>query len=88
MSEERVFIKYEKAIEMIADGDHIHTFRSSSPGIMLGADWDRKSLLEKMKNYKIEPSGKMAAAMNHKIVLIDETGPLFIETRQIEEVKP
>ena len=79
---ERVFIEYEKAIAMLPDGKDIHTFRSTY-GMLMGADFERQKLLEKMKDHKIELSGEMATAMHHGIVLIDKTGPLFIETEQV-----
>lgn len=80
--EKRTFIEYEKAIAMLPDGKDIHTFRSPY-GMLMGADFDRQKLLKKMKNHKIELSGKMATNMNHGIVLIDKTGPLFIETKRV-----
>jgi len=76
----RVFLTFEQAIEMLPEGDNIHTFRSSIPGIIIGADISRKCLYEKMKAYQIELSGSQATRMNHGIVLTDKTGPLFIET--------
>ena len=79
-NEDRVFIEYEKAIAMLPDGEDVHTFRANGMGMMLGADWKRESLLEKMEENEIELSGPMATGMGHGIVLIDETGPLFIET--------
>jgi hypothetical protein len=78
---ERVFLSYEDAVELLPEGDHIHTFRSNIPGVLVGADWPRDELLEAMKNHRIELSGEMATGMQHGIVIIDKQGPLFIETR-------
>lgn len=82
-NEDRVFIKYEKAVEMLPNGDDIHTFRSSGGGMLLGADWEREALLDKIQENKIELSGPMATGMGHGIVLIDDTGPLFIATKRV-----
>ena len=82
-SEQRVFLTYDEAVGMLPDGDTIHTFRSGT-GILLGVDHPRKSLLEKLKAHKIELSGQLAKSMNHGIALIDDNGPLFIETNKGE----
>ena len=38
-----------------------------------------------MKKHQIELSGEAASSMNHKMVLSDESGWLFIETRKESE---
>jgi len=81
--EKREFISFEQAIKMLPDKENIHTFRSTSICI-LGADHDRVGLIETMKKFqdKIELSGKVATGMGHGLALIDDRGPLFIETKK------
>lgn len=83
-SEERVFLTPEEAEAMLPEGDAIHTFRDS-PGILIGADRDREKIIEALNKYKPELSGGMAARMNHGIVLFDNVGALFIETKKLED---
>jgi hypothetical protein len=83
MAEELEVIPYEKAIEMIQIHDgSVHTFRSSVPGMLFGADWPEARLLAAMKKFPIHPSGPVASKSNHAIVLFDDRGPLFIETKE------
>lgn len=66
---------------MLPNRTKIHTFRNS--GFMLiGADWQRRILHAAMRKYGVELSGEQATAMKHGLVLIDDHGPLFIETRE------
>lgn len=80
MSEEREPVTFEEAEQMIGDGERIHTFRNPAAGVMLGCDWDRADILDHVKKYGAELSGPSATAMKHGLVLMDDTGPLFIET--------
>lgn len=84
---DRVFITFDEAVELLLDGEYVHTFRNSAPGVMIGADWERKKLLELMKKSKIEIAGPAAAAMKHGIALFDDQGPLFIATKKMEDSK-
>lgn len=61
-------------------GPHVHTFRQSAIGL-LGAHWGIEQAKEAMEKYGVEEAGEAAKAMGHGIVLIDETGPLFFESR-------
>jgi hypothetical protein len=81
MSEERVFLTPEDAEAMLPDGDLVHTFRGGG-SIIIGADWDRNDLIKSFKKYRPELSGEQATAMNHGIVLTDDRGYLFVETRK------
>ncbi len=69
---------------MLPDGDEVHTFRSA-PGMMLGADWDRQTVIAAMAECGVELSGPMATAMGHGLVLFDPK-PLFIATTAAVEV--
>lgn len=81
--EKKEFISFEQAVKMLPDKERIHTFRSAGP-CLLGADHDRVGLIETMKRFqdKIELSGKVATEMSHGLALIDDKGPLFIETKK------
>lgn len=81
MNDERVFLTSEQAEAMLPNGDYIHTFRSGT-GILLGADWKREKILEAIKTYKPELSGKLATSMDHGIVLFDPDA-LFIATKAV-----
>ena len=81
MGDERVFLTTEAAEAMLRDGEVIHTFRSA-PGIVIGADMDRIKLVEAFKKYPPELSGEAATAMKHGIVIQDDHGYLFVETKE------
>lgn len=86
---DRVFLTFEEAEAMLPDGDTIHTFASST-GMVIGADWDRKSVLELLKTGKPELAGDMATSMGHGLVAflkVDEekdtkSDPRFIATKE------
>lgn len=79
-SDKREPLTLDEAVALLPDGDDIHTFRGSG-GIMLGADWDRQTVIAAMAECGVEKSGPMATAMGHGLVLFDPK-PLFIETRE------
>lgn len=79
--ERRMFLDYEEAVAMLADGDMIHTFTNPSASVLVGADWDRAEILEILRGH-VELAGPQATAMGHGLVV--ERGPgewLYIETR-------
>lgn len=79
---EQVKISLKKAIEMLPEGEYVHTFRSNGPAI-IGADWKRDEivkLLEEKKDSIIEP-GEQAQAMDHGIAVFNN-GWLFIVTKK------
>jgi hypothetical protein len=77
--DERVHLTFEQASAMLPAADHIHTFRGTGP-IMIGADWPRDDLLSAIREHGAELAGPGATGMGHGLVLIDNHGPLFIET--------
>lgn len=80
--ESRECIAFEAAVAMLPDGDEIHTFRSLG-AMLLGMDFDRQSIIEKLKSAPgIELAGPTSRSMDHGIVIHDEYGWLFIETRK------
>lgn len=72
-------VPFAEAVAMLPEGPMVHTFRAS-PGMMLGADWDRQTVIGAMAECGVELAGPMATAMGHKLVLFDPK-PLFIEVR-------
>ena len=79
-TDERVIVTLEDAITRLPDGDRVHTFRQAGC-MMIGADWLLNDLLAAMREHGVIESGPAATGMKHGLVLIDERGPLFIETR-------
>lgn len=57
------------------------TFRQGGP-CLIGADWDKSTLLKTMRRYEgtLERTGPQASAMKHGLALTDNHGVLFIET--------
>lgn len=81
----RKFISAEEAIDLLPKGECIHTFYNESFGL-IGADWDRDDLIEKIKTSdKIELTGETARSMNHGIAVYNNdtkwhSDILFVET--------
>ncbi|MBP2643946.1 MAG: hypothetical protein H6Q67_1833 [Firmicutes bacterium] len=78
---DRVVLSREEAISMLPEGDNIHTFRSKG-FLLMGADWSRDKIIKSIDKYGCELSGEQATSMSHGIVLKDDVGYLFIETRE------
>lgn len=77
-------ITSEEAIELLPEGDEIHTFYNMG-AMLIGADWEREEVIEKLEAVDvIELTGECARSMEHGICaynhgcLQDEV--LFIET--------
>jgi hypothetical protein len=82
MSEQRSILTPEQAKAMLADGESIHTFRSSVPGVLLGADWDRNALMEAIDEAEtLEIGGPACRNMNHGLVVWTGDNPLFVQCR-------
>lgn len=60
----------------------VHTFRASS--IMLGAHWTVEATRAAMEKFGVRenPPDNFLAGMNHGLVVIDDTGPVFFETKR------
>ena len=84
MLEEKEFISYEKAIEMLPEKDKIHTIRQGRGAFTVGADRSRANILELMKRFQdtLELTGSKARKLNHGIALRDDISALFIETKE------
>lgn len=88
MSEDKILLTVEQATSMLPDGDMVHTFRSG-PGIALGADWERKSLIATIeKSPQRELGGEFCQGMKHGLVVwtVDEDDgrkePLFVQCKK------
>jgi hypothetical protein len=83
MDEEIVFLTLEEAEKILPDRDKVHTFRNSRIAL-LGCDWDKKDIIDAMKKFSdtLQLSGKTATSMGHGLVIEDDHGYLFIETKQ------
>lgn len=79
---DRKFITPEEAINLLNDGEQVHTFRNPN-GILLGCDVDRESIIERLKSNpdKIEIGGETCRSMKHALIL-EDNGFLFIETNE------
>ena len=84
MSQYEHKVSFEDACAMLPDKEMVHTFRNPSFGL-IGADWPKAVIVEALKKYGAELSGKVATSMKHGLVLKDESGFLFIETRDFPE---
>lgn len=67
-----------EAKAMLPNKSSIHTFRSS-PGILLGCDWQKDELEKAIETHACELSGEHAEKMGHKLC-INIDGHLFVET--------
>jgi hypothetical protein len=90
---ERVQFSADEAMERLEiiqydQGDglqpHVHTFRVAG-GMMLGAHWGAEDLRKAIEKHGVELAGPEATAMRHGLVMVDETGPVFLETREVED---
>jgi hypothetical protein len=82
-TENKRYLTYDEAVWLLPDEDEIHTFVSEP--FLIGADWSRKDILDKLKKSTIELSGPGASAMGHGIAAYTVDGKsykglLFIET--------
>jgi hypothetical protein len=81
-NDDRVKVDLDDAISRLDLNDgRVHTFRDAGIALV-GADWDLEDAVAAMRKYGVEESGAEASRMKHGLVLIDEHGPLFLETRE------
>lgn len=82
-SDTKRYLTYDEAVSLLPDGDEIHTFVNGP--FLIGADWSREDILDKLKKSTIELSGPSASGMGHGIAAYTVDGKsykglLFIET--------
>jgi len=90
VSDERVEVSIEDALARLAvipdydDGNGprpcVHTLRDARIGL-LGAHWGLENVQAAMEKHGVSESGRAASGMRHGLVVIDETGPVFLETK-------
>lgn len=81
---ERVRLTPEQAVSMLPDGDRIHTFVNPGVGMLIGADWSRKRVLESFAQFTPELAGERATEMGHGICFHDGSRWVFVQTRHPE----
>lgn len=84
-------VAVEEALDRLAvvedydpgDGEQpcVHTFRSTAIAL-LGAHWSVEDARAAFEKYGVAEAGEQAKAMNHGLVVIDDGGPVFFETKQ------
>ncbi len=80
---ETLILTVDEAIAMLPDGESIHTFRASTPNMLVGCDWERQDLLDAIhKTDCLEIGGEMCCGMNHGLVVWTDDNPLFVECRE------
>lgn len=81
----RKFITVEEAVNLLPEGDYIHTFFNMPFGL-LGADWSREDVIDKFKTSdKIELTGEQARSLGHGLAVYNndtkkQSEILFVET--------
>lgn len=79
----RTPLTYEQAVEMLPDLDFIQVIVGAGFQI-IRADWDRKFLLQIMREGKLEISGGRATAINHRICCHrPKHKTIFIQTKEM-----
>ena len=85
MANEKRYITYDEAVNLLPAGDYVHTFYNHPFGL-IGADWSKEEILDKLrKSDVIELTGNNARAMNHGMCAYNkdakwQSDVLFIET--------
>lgn len=84
-NEAKRYVTYEEAVSLLPDGEYIHTFTNPAMDLMVGADWSREEILDKLRRSTIERTGPGARSLGHGIAAYTVDGGkikglLFIET--------
>ncbi len=82
----KYYLNYDEAVSLLPNSEDIHTFYNASFGL-LGADWSREEILNKLKetDIVIELTGEQAKSMKHGMCAYSQNAKyqseiLFIET--------
>ncbi len=85
-TEEGTKLTIEEIEEYLPDGPVIHTFRIKDK-MLLGADWTREMILERIRTHGVEIAMPNQKKANHGLASWDDDeGWLYIENRR--EPKP
>src|SRR5690606_36542527 len=80
-SDLRVSLTVDQALEMLPEGEAVHTFRNGGLGLF-GADWGRPEIIDALRSAeRIELAGEVATSMGHGIAVLHGGSWLFIETK-------
>lgn len=85
---DRLFITKKQAIGLLPKGKQVHTFVNPN-GMLIGADWSKKELIEKINNSKdndLEIGGETCKGLKHALIMHSDNRVLFVET-DMEKVK-
>ena len=77
-----VFLKYKEAVAMLPKGRVIHVFLNG-PGMLLGADWSRKSVLVMLAKGERQLGGEQCTKMGHGLVCKFQDRYHFVKTKEI-----
>lgn len=82
----KYYLTYDEAVSLLPNKEDIHTFINAPFGL-IGADWSRESIIDKLKenDIVIELTGEQAKAMKHGMCAYGKNTKyqreiLFIET--------
>lgn len=84
LGEYRTFLSYEEALQVLPEGDEIHTLYDT-PMALIGEDWSREDIEDKLKESDyIEVTGGTARKLSHGIAVYNKGTKheeiVFIET--------
>lgn len=79
---ERTDLTVDEAEKMLPIGDKVHVFMNPGAGMLVGADWSRKDIVDLFNRSKPTLSGPEAANMKHGIAVMDGGRWLFVETSE------
>lgn len=82
MKEDREPLTTEQAISMLPNTSKIQTAREISPGIVIGAEWDKSEIIEAIQKFGARKAEGIAARHNFGIEIVDreEDEPLYVHT--------
>jgi len=85
MSDDKVILSPTQAKSLLSKDKNTHTFRDGG-GIIIGADWDTKSIIEEIEGgKKCEIGGEGCRGMGHGLIIwTSDSDPLFVE---VDEAK-
>ena len=76
----------DEAMAMLPRRGRIHTFVNAQPGVMIGADWDRRAVLRllRRKSVKLLIAGPGARETGHGLAVLRENkSTVFIQTKEM-----
>lgn len=72
----------KQAIAMLPDSEQVHAYINPTSDVLLGADWDRKSVIKYIEEADSrEVAGPAATEMKHGLGVFGKKGLIFFETK-------